>query len=327
MKKILVTGGAGFVGSKLVHALVKRGYRVRVFDNEFRERSASYSPVDGQVDFIKGDIRKAEELRPAVEGIDTVFHLAYINGTEFFYKYPRLVLDVAIRGQLNMIDAAKQAEVKSFMYFSSSEVYQLPSEIPTPENVPLTVPSVKNPRYSYGGGKIISELLLFHYSEHSDMRKIVVRPHNIYGPAMGFEHVIPQIVKKIAISSQMFSSSEASITIQGDGTETRSFCHIDDAVNGFLLCAELGKDGDIYHVGKDEETSIHSLVQMIARICGVRLSIETSPVTKGSVSRRCPDIGRLRTLGYNPHISLKDGLEETVSWYRDYFINNPSMAQ
>ncbi len=323
MKQILLTGGAGFIGSNLVKALIERGHQVRVLDNNFRERGASLKEVADSIELIEGDVRVIEDVRRAVQGMTTIFHLAYINGTEFFYKFPRLVLDIAVRGQLNVLDAAEEAGVESFIYFSSSEVYQTPPEIPTPEAVPLSIPLVTNPRYSYGGGKIISELLLLHYANQSNMRRIIVRPHNVYGPAMGFEHVVPQIVEKIAIASEGFSLSEATITIQGTGSETRAFCYIDDAVEGFLLCAERGSDGDIFHVGKDEEITIRELVQTIGEMCDVQVTIQPGSPASGATQRRCPDISKLRKLGYTPRISLKEGLKETVSWYRDYFIKNP----
>jgi len=323
MKRVLVTGGAGFIGSNLVKVLVRRGHQVRVLDNSFRERAADLKEIVESTELVQGDVRLIEDVRRAVQGVDTVFHLAYINGTEFFYKYPGLVLDIAVRWQLNVIDAAGEAGVETFVYFSSSEVYQTPPIVPTPEDVPLSIPSVTNPRYSYGGGKIISELLLLHYAQSSGMRRIIVRPHNVYGPAMGFEHVIPQIVEKLAVASQGFTTSEATITIQGNGSETRAFCYIDDAVEGFLLCAEHGNDGGIFHVGKDEEIAISELIQNIGKVCGIQVTIQPGPLASGATRKRCPDISNLRKLGYTPRVSLKEGLEATVSWYRDYFTQHP----
>jgi len=323
VKKVLVTGGTGFIGSNLVKALIKRGCQVRVFDNDFRGSTENLREVTDRIEWMVGDVRSADEMRQAVEGVDTVFHLAYINGTELFYKYPRLVLDVAVRGQLNMIDAAEDSGVENFVYASSSEVYQTALQIPTPEEVPLSVPSVANPRYSYGGGKIIAELLLLHYANPSKMKRIIFRPHNIYGPVMGFEHVIPQLVAKMFVASRAFTLPEAQITIQGMGDETRAFCFIDDAVEGILLSADRGSDGDIFHVGRDEETTILDLAFAIGEACGVKAKISSGPLVQGSTKRRCPDISRLRSLGYCPRTCLKEGLGKTVAWYKGYFIKSP----
>jgi len=319
MKRILVTGGFGFIGSGLVKALVKNGYALRVFDNNFRGARENLKEIKGLIDVIEGDIRAIDDVRRAVNGQDTILHLAYINGTKFFYENPRLVLDVAIRGQLNVIDAAQEAGIESFVYASSSEVYQTASKIPTAEDVPLSVPSVANPRYSYGGGKIISELLLLHYALPSNMRRIIFRPHNIYGPAMGFEHVIPQLIEKIFIASRGFSVPKAVISIQGNGTESRAFCYIDDAVNGILLCMEYGKDGNIFHVGTQEETKISDLAVMIGRLCGVEITVEPGETPQGATIRRCPDISRLKSLGYVPKVDLNTGLSKTLVWYKNYF--------
>ncbi len=322
MKKVLVTGGSGFIGSGLVKALVRRGHNVRVLDNNFRGCKENLREVAGSVDLIEGDIRVMNDVRGAAKGVDTILHLAYINGTKFFYENPRLVLDVAIRGQLNIIDAAEEMGIETLAYASSSEVYQTPSKIPTPEDVSLSVPSVVNPRYSYGGGKIISELLLLHYAKRSNTRKIIFRPHNVYGPAMGFEHVIPQLIEKIFIASRDFSLSKAVIPVQGDGAETRAFCYIDDAVRGILLCVEYGKDGDIFHVGTQEEIQIGELTMMLGRLCGVDIKLEPGEAPPGGTKRRCPDISHLKSLGYEPRVDLAKGLSKTLEWYKDYFVKD-----
>ena len=322
MTKVLVTGGTGFIGSNLTRALVEQGFEVKVFDNNFRGKSSNLNGILEEIEVVEGDIRNYEDVQRAVNGIETVFHLAYINGTEYFYSRPRLVLDVGVRGQLNMIDAAEDAGVKNFIYASSSEVYQVPPQIPTPEEVPLSIPSVSNPRYSYGGGKIISELMLLHYADSTMMRRIIFRPHNVYGPNMGLEHVVPQIIKKMYLATNGFCKAEAEITIQGMGDETRAFCYVDDAVRGIMITAEKGANGDILHVGKDDEISIRSLIRTIAEICNVKVNINSGPLAEGGTNRRCPDITRLRKLGYIPQVDLNQGLSRTVTWYKNYYKEN-----
>jgi UDP-glucose 4-epimerase len=322
MTKVLVTGGTGFIGSNLTRALVEQGFEVKVFDNNFRGKSSNLNGILEEIEVVEGDIRNYEDVQRAVNGIETVFHLAYINGTEYFYSRPRLVLDVGVRGQLNMIDAAEDAGVKNFIYASSSEVYQVPPQIPTPEEVPLSIPSVSNPRYSYGGGKIISELMLLHYADSTRMRRIIFRPHNVYGPNMGLEHVVPQIIKKMYLATNGFCKAEAEITIQGMGDETRAFCYVDDAVRGIMITAEKGANGDILHVGKDDEISIRSLIRTIAEICNVKVNINSGPLAEGGTNRRCPDITRLRKLGYIPQVDLNQGLSRTVTWYKNYYKEN-----
>ena len=167
MSSILVTGGSGFIGAGLVKALVKAGHAVRVLDDNSRGAMRRLQEVAGGIEFIPGDIRDSAAVTRAVHGMDEVHHLAFVNGTQFFYSKPQLVLDVGIRGMLNVLDACLEHNVPELFLASSSEVYQTPPRIPTDENVPLSIPDPMNPRYSYAGGKIISEMLAINYGTHS----------------------------------------------------------------------------------------------------------------------------------------------------------------
>ena len=140
MKKILVTGGTGFIGSALVIRLVHEGYRVRVLDNQSRGRARRIANVIDDVEVVEGDVRDAETVDRAAKGVDSVAHLAFVNGTEFFYSQPELVLDVGVRGMINVLDACLAHGVPELILASSSEVYQTPPKVPTDESVPLAVP-------------------------------------------------------------------------------------------------------------------------------------------------------------------------------------------
>ena len=157
-KNILITGGSGFIGSAITKYLVKEKNRVIVFDNNSRGKSSRLKEVKNEIKFIKGDIRNKEKLLSINGSVDTVIHLAYVNGTKFFYKKPFEILDIAVNGLINILDFCKKKKVKNFYLASSSEVYQNPLKIPTDEDEMLKIPNIHNPRYSYGGGKIISEL-------------------------------------------------------------------------------------------------------------------------------------------------------------------------
>ena len=152
-----------------------------------------------------------------------VYHLAFINGTSNFYKRPKLVLDVGIRGTLNLMDSInKNKSIKKFIYASSSEVYQNPYSFPTKEEVDIKMSNTFNPRYSYASSKILGEVMTYNYLRN-DLKKFIFRPHNIYGPCMGFEHVIPETIKKIYFASNKLKNKNITINIQGSGKETRSF--------------------------------------------------------------------------------------------------------
>ena len=196
-RRILVTGGSGFIGAGLVKALVHAGHRVRVLDDNSRGRPRRLTAVENDIEFIAGDVRDAAAVDKAARGMDEVHHLAFVNGTEFFYSQPDLVLDVGVRGIVNVIDACRAQNVGTLVLASSSEVYQTPPTVPTDESAPLSVPDPLNPRYSYGGGKLISELMAINFGRKYFERVLIFRPHNVYGPDMGFEHVIPQFALRL----------------------------------------------------------------------------------------------------------------------------------
>jgi nucleoside-diphosphate-sugar epimerase len=315
-QKVLVTGGTGFLGGALVNALVRRGYKVRVFDNNFRGHDRRLAEVRESIELVQGDIRDAAAVDAATEGMDWVFHLAFVNGTRHFYEQPGLVLDVGVRGALTTMDAVKRHRVQRYIVASSSEVYQEPTRVPTDESERIIIPDVTNPRFSYSSGKLITELLALHYLRAADTTRIIFRPHNVYGPDMGWEHVIPEFMRRVRRAAVAAQNGSAAFEIQGTGRETRAFCFVDDAVDGIIVAAEKGEDGRIYHVGVDEETTIADLAQRIGKLSGLELQLQPKALLAGSTSRRCPDISRLRTLGYSPKISLDEGLRRTWAWYQ-----------
>ena len=314
-KLYLVTGGAGFIGSTLVRRLLQDGHGVRVLDNQSRGRAARLADVRDHVEFIDADVRDADAVRKAAKAVDSLCHLAAVNGTEWFYDRPDLVLDVGVKGIVNTIDACLEHDVPEFVLASSSEVYQTPPAIPTDEAAPLTVPDPLNPRYSYGGGKIISELMALNYGRSHLERVLVVRPHNVYGPDMGREHVIPQFVLRADELTREHPDGVVPFPIQGDGTQTRAFVHIDDFTDGLATVLEKGAHLNIYHVGNDNEVTVRRLVELIFDHLGRNCEIIPGALTQGSTRRRCPNIDKLRVLGYSPSISLREGLPKVIDWY------------
>jgi nucleoside-diphosphate-sugar epimerase len=313
--RILVTGGSGFIGSGLVKALVHAGNRVRVFDNNSRGNPRRLKEVAKDIEFIDGDIRDADAVFRAAQGMDEVHHLAFINGTEFFYKVPELVLDVGVRGMVNVVDACHRNGVSTLILASSSEVYQRPPKIPTDESAPLVVPDPHNPRYCYGAGKLISEVMAVNFGRKFFQHVLIFRPHNVYGPDMGFEHVIPQFALRLHRLKANQSAGRLSFEIQGTGSETRSFCFIDDLVDGVMVMRAKGQHLGIYHIGNIEEVTIADLAQRISRTAGRDIDLVCGPPVPGSVPRRCPDISRLVKLGYKPRVQLDEGLKPTLDWY------------
>lgn len=321
--KVLVTGGTGFIGRSLVEGLVQSGYRPVVFDNDSRGSAKTLAHLGNQIDFCEGDIREQRQVSEAAQGCDAIFHLAFVNGTRFFYEKPDLVLDVGVKGALTTLEAAKEQRVKKYILASSSEVYHLPNQIPTSETERLIIPDVTNPRFSYAGGKIISELLTLNYLRNTEISHTIFRPHNIFGPNMGFEHVIPELMKKIHQATNGYIEKGCDLVIQGTGDETRAFCYVEDAVKQVMTLLERGDSGEIYHVGMDREISIRRLVSDLGRLIGIKINISPGELRQGGTSRRCPDLSKIQALGYVKDDNYEKGLEATVEWYKDYYINNP----
>lgn len=314
MARVLVTGGAGFIGSALVRRLVSGGQDVRVLDDASRGRPSRLAGLD--VDVLRGDVRDPHAVARAMRNIDRIWHLAAVNGTEFFYSKPELVLEVGVKGIVNVIDGALRNGVGELFVASSSEVYQTPPRIPTAEDVPMSIPDPLNPRYSYAASKVVAELMALNFGRKHLRRVIVVRPHNVYGPDMGTEHVIPQVALRLRALAH--ASGPVRVPIQGDGTETRAFVYVDDAIDALMRLGDAGQHLNIYNVGTDVETPIGELVREIGRCFDRDVEIVPGPRAPGATSRRCPDIGKLRALGYRPHVPLRQGLLQTVRWYEQH---------
>ena len=315
MKNFLVTGGAGFIGSSLVKSLIHSSNKITVFDNLERGKIDRLNSIKDEVEIINGDIRDFNEVEKAAKGSDVIYHLAAVNGTENFYKYPKKVLEVGIKGILNVMDASIKNNVEHIVVASSAEVYQTPSIVPTPEGEMLKIPNPLEERYSYGASKIASELVAFNWAREANFVQ-VFRPHNIYGPDMGWKHVIPNLINKM-IKIKMEGSKE--LNILGSGLQTRAFCYVDDLIDGLQIMQSKGSKNELFHIGTQEEISIKELIQIISELMEIEVKIIPSEAPKGEAEKRCPDISKMRKLGYSPNFSIRDGLKNTIKWY----LNNP----
>ncbi len=304
---ILVTGGSGFIGSAIVKYLVKRNLNVIVYDNNSRGKIERLKSIKKKIKFIKGDIRDKKKLFSIKENVDTVIHLAYVNGTKFFYKRPFEILDIAVNGLINILEFSKKKKIKNFFLASSSEVYQNPLRIPTDEREMLKIPDIFNPRYSYGGGKIISELYSLYFAKKNFKKFVIFRPHNVYGKDMGNEHVVPEFINRLKILNK-----NKKFMISGTGKEIRSFIYIDDFISGFDKIFRKGKNFQIYNIGTSEKIRIIDLAKLIASIFDKKIKIKKTKILKGSPTIRCPDIKKIKSIGFKQNVGLKEGLIKII---------------
>ena len=322
--KALITGGAGFIGFHLAKQLSSEGFNVDIADNFQRgkkDRDFNELLKKKNIRLIPLDITEQNQFSKLGRNYDYVYHFAAINGTGNFYRIPDKVLKVGAVGTINVLEwFSKKNKNGKIMFSSSSETYGgllnilgKNFKIPTPENVPLVVEDPKNPRWSYGAGKILGEVAFFSYAKARNFRFAIVRYHNIYGPRMGYEHVIPQFIERIVKKENPFR-------IFGSA-QTRSFCYVDDAVAATKLTMESKKtDGDIFHIGRDDaEIKIMDLAENLFGIADFHPKIKIEKEAEGTVKRRCPDITKLKNLGFSPKVDLKDGLRKTYDWYKKDF--------
>jgi nucleoside-diphosphate-sugar epimerase len=200
--------------------------------------------------------------------------------------------------------------VRRIVFSSSSEVYGIPSEFPTTERAPLVVPDPTNPRWSYAASKIAGELVVVHTALRHSFEYVILRYHNVYGPAMGWDHVVPQFITRL-IRDEEF-------TVQGDGSQRRAFCYVDDAVPPTAAAVtEAEAANGIFNVGNPgEEHSIDELVAALGRVSGRTIRPRYVSFERAGADRRLPDVSRAeRVLGLRPSVTLEEGLRRTYDWY------------
>ena len=297
--KVLVTGGLGFIGSHLVNKLISMGDEVTIMDNRLRAAGVDLSarvPIFNRMLPIRGSF-------------DAVVHLASSQGTQRFYDDPKGVLLNNIGLILEVCEYCRSWDVKKLIFASSSEVYGNNPSIPTSEFDPLSIPFASAPRWSYAISKIAGEAVLGQASGVEDVCSL--RYFNIYGPGAGNDHVIPQLIKRIASAE-----SGSFVKIKASNSE-RAFCHVSDAVEATALAVHYSaKMPPALNIGNPEGLiSIGALAEKIRNLMRVKVTLQLSTQTLhvGSPLRRCPNISLASfALKWSPKVSLEEGLSELV---------------
>jgi UDP-glucose 4-epimerase len=304
----LVTGGAGFIGSNIVHALVERGARVRVLDNLATGRLSNLDGARDSIEFLNGDIRDVEDCRRALAGIRVVFHQAALPSVPRSLKDPLGSSAVNIQGTLNLLVAATEQRPvpERFVFASSSSVY---GDTPT---LPKTESMIPSPQSPYAVTKLTGEHLCRVFTRCYGLSTIALRYFNVYGPRQDphstYAAVVPRFIEACL--------QGISPTVFGDGSQSRDFTFVEDCVAANLLASEAGSgSGDVYNIGSGTRVTIADLYATIEGLVGRSQAPIFGPPREGEVKHSLADIAKARSLiGYIPAHDLKSGLARTVDW-------------
>ena len=330
MKKVLLLGGAGFIGMNIAKYLAEnRDYKITIADNFFRGKKDEILLAlvkKHKIKLIEGDFTQQKAFKKLEDDYDYVYMLASVVGVNNTLEIPHEIIRVNTALIANTLEWLRYSKCKKVLYTSTSECYAGTIEafgyaVPTSEEIPLAIQDIGHPRFTYAATKLLGESGFLNYGRVCDFDATVVRYHNVYGPRMGFKHVIPHL-------AQRFLDGETPFKVYGHD-QTRSFCYITDAVEGTVLAMESEKSaGEIYHLGTMDEISIEDLIIEAGNIMGFEGTYTNAPTYPGSVSRRCPDITKARTqLGFEPKVSWKDGLKLTMDWYKNFLLEGKSMPE
>lgn len=309
MATYLVTGGAGFIGANLVAALLREGHQVRVLDNFSTGRRSNLAPFLSQIDVIEGDLRSYHLVREAVAGVDYVLHHGALPSVQRSVRDPITTNEVNVAGTLNILQAARDANVLRLVYASSSSVYGNGAELPKHEG------QRPDPLSPYAISKLAGEQYCQSFWRLYGFSTICLRYFNVFGPRQNptstYAAVIPRFVAAMLKGEP--------VTIHGNGLQSRDFTFVDNVVAANLLaCKSPNVSGQIMNIACGERHSLLDLLDSLSKIIGVKPEIRFMPPQPGDVMHSLADVSRAQeSLGYQTLVRLPEGLEQTVAWFRE----------
>jgi UDP-glucose 4-epimerase len=306
-RRVLVTGGAGFIGSHLVDGLIAAGARVRVLDDFSSGRRENLAAAGARAEVIEGDVVDDGALDRAMAGVELVMHLA-TRCVRLSLSDPEDVHRVNSHGTLRVLLAAQRHRVARVVYVSSSEVYGSGVKVPMAEDHPL------EPTTIYGATKLAGELYTQAMTRSFGLPTVVVRPFNTYGPRAHFEGVYGEVIPRFTV--RLLNGRRP--VIFGDGLQTRDFTYVTDTVRGLLAAAGAPEAGGrVFNVARGEEVTVRRLAELLAKAIDPTLAPEFTEARPADVRRHWADVTRARgELGFSAPIAIDEGLSHYVTWFR-----------
>ena len=307
-KSALVTGGAGFIGHHLTHALVTRGVKTRVIDDLSRGLAARLKDIAPQIEFVEASILCDEKLAQAVKGVDVIFHQGAWASVPQSVEMPLQYHEIDATGTLKVLEAARKAGVRKVVYAASSSAYGEQPELPKRED---QLPAPISP---YAVAKYVGELYLSVYAHLHGIETISLRYFNVFGPHQDpkslYGAAIPAIVSRIV--------KGVAPTLYGDGAQTRDFCYIDNVVDANLRAASTtGLKGQVINIACAQRISVNDIVRLANKLLGTNVKPTYAPPRVGDVRDSFADISRAKSLiGYEPKIFFEEGLRRWIEWYK-----------
>ncbi len=301
---VLVTGGCGFIGSHLTAALLAMNKRVIVIDNL---TSGFEQNLPRDAELRRGDVRQYDDVKPALEGVDVVFHIAANANGSLSVNDPLADFHLNVGSTVNMLTAAVEAKVKRFVYFSSASTYGVPQAFPMDEEHP------QQPTIPYGAGKVASEAYCKTFVRTYPLPVVMARPFCVYGPRENAELALVEVTRYLR-----WRLNGQAIQIVGDpDRKTRDFIHISDLVQGVITLADRGVVGEAYNVGSGTEISMRELTDVLASVTDRPATIDAITAITEDTYRLVADISKLKALGYEPKMDIQDGVRELAEHLGD----------
>lgn len=308
MRSFLVTGGAGFIGSHIAEALVKRGDKVRVIDNLSTGHRKNLEPFSRGVEFVEGDILDTRAVQKAVAGVDCIFHDAALASVPRSIEHPLDTHAACVTGTLNLLDAGRRAGVRRLVYAGSSSAY---GDQPTSSKRETDLPAPISP---YGAAKLAGEIYCQAFSAAYGFETVTIRYFNVFGPRQDpgsqYSAVIPLFITALLAGKQP--------TIYGDGGQSRDFTYVANVVHGNLLAADApGVSGRTFNVANGRSTNLLELIAALNNLLGTKIQPIHAPARVGDVRESLADITQARKwLEYEPQVGFEEGLRRSIEYYR-----------